>query len=133
VTNAIVLMDLVKRLTQQGLDPHDALVEGGRIRLRPILMTALATMLALVPLAMGLHQGAIIAAELATVVIGGLFTSTFLTLVVVPVVYSLLHDLPRGLPARRLVRVRAKPPAEEEEEAPASRFKRLLRPPKDEE
>ncbi len=133
VTNAIVLMDLVKHLMQRGLDTHDALIQGGRIRVRPILMTALATMLALVPLAMGLHQGAIIAAELATVVIGGLFTSTFLTLVVVPVVYSLLQDLRRGPSARRPVKVRAKPPAEEEGETSAPRFQRLRRTPKEKE
>ena len=71
---------------------YDALVEAGRTRLRPILMTASAAILALVPLALGLTEGAIIAAELATVVIGGLFTSTLLTLLVVPTVYSLLDD-----------------------------------------
>ncbi len=62
----------------------EALVEGGRTRVRPILMTAIATILALIPLAAGLNQGSIIAAELGTVVIGGLFSSTFLTLIVVP-------------------------------------------------
>ena len=67
-------------------------MQGGRTRVRPILMTAIATMLALSPLALGLSQGEIIASELATVVIGGLFTSTFLTLIVVPVVYSLVDD-----------------------------------------
>jgi HAE1 family hydrophobic/amphiphilic exporter-1 len=68
----------------------EALVEGGKTRVRPILMTAIATILALIPLAAGLNQGSIIAAELGTVVIGGLFSSTFLTLIVVPVVYSLV-------------------------------------------
>ena len=68
-------------------------MQGGRTRVRPILMTAIATMLALMPLALGLSEGEIIASELATVVIGGLFTSTFLTLIVVPVVYSLVEDL----------------------------------------
>jgi HAE1 family hydrophobic/amphiphilic exporter-1 len=70
----------------------DALMEGGRTRVRPILMTAIATILALIPLGLGLSQGEIIASELATVVIGGLFTSTFLTLIVIPVVYSLVDD-----------------------------------------
>ncbi len=93
ITNAIVLIDLVQQHRRQGLDAHQALLAGGRTRLRPILMTALATLLALIPLAMGLTEGAIIAAELATVVIGGLFTSTLLTLVIVPVVYSLLDGL----------------------------------------
>jgi HAE1 family hydrophobic/amphiphilic exporter-1 len=71
---------------------YDALMQGGRTRVRPILMTAIATMLALMPLALGLSEGEIIASELATVVIGGLFTSTFLTLIVIPVVYSLVED-----------------------------------------
>jgi multidrug efflux pump subunit AcrB len=91
VTNAIVLIDLVNQLRKQGYERNEALIIGGRTRLRPILMTAVATILALMPLALGLSEGAIIAAELGTVVIGGLFSSTLLTLVVVPVVYSLLE------------------------------------------
>ncbi len=96
VTNAIVLLDLVERLRAGGESTHDALIEGGRTRVRPILMTAIATILALIPLAVGLNQGSIIAAELGTVVIGGLFSSTFLTLIVVPVVYSLVDGAKRG-------------------------------------
>ena len=90
VTNAIVLLDLVERLRSQGMATKEALIEGGRTRVRPILMTAIATILALIPLAAGLNQGSIIAAELGTVVIGGLFSSTFLTLLVIPVLYSLV-------------------------------------------
>lgn len=90
VTNAIVLLDLVERLRAEGHPMREALIEGGRTRVRPILMTAFATILALIPLAAGFNQGSIIAAELGTVVIGGLFSSTFLTLLVVPVVYSLV-------------------------------------------
>jgi HAE1 family hydrophobic/amphiphilic exporter-1 len=90
VTNAIVLLDLVEQYRDRGLSLHDALIEGGRHRLRPILMTAFATMLALVPLAVsGSSGGAFISAPLAIVVIGGLFTSTLLTLILVPVLYSL--------------------------------------------
>jgi hydrophobic/amphiphilic exporter-1 (mainly G- bacteria), HAE1 family len=90
VTNAIVLLDLVEQYRDRGLSLHDALIEGGRHRLRPILMTAFATMLALVPLAVsGSSGGAFISAPLAIVVIGGLFTSTLLTLVLVPVLYSI--------------------------------------------
>ena len=93
VTNAIVLLDLVEQYRDRGLSLQDALVEGGRHRLRPILMTALATMLALTPLAVtgggGGVGGAFISGPLAIVVIGGLFTSTVLTLVLVPVLYSL--------------------------------------------
>ncbi|MEJ2736055.1 MAG: efflux RND transporter permease subunit, partial [Anaerolineae bacterium] len=94
VTNAIVLIDRVQaNRKKRGMDTQPALVEGGRTRLRPILMTAIATILALMPLAIGLTEGALIAAELATVVIGGLFTSTFLTLLIVPVMYSLLDRI----------------------------------------
>ncbi len=93
VTNAIVLLDLVEQYRDRGLNLHDAVIEGGRHRLRPILMTAFATMLALVPLAVlggsGGVGGAFISRPLAIVVIGGLFTSTILTLILVPVLYSL--------------------------------------------
>jgi hydrophobic/amphiphilic exporter-1 (mainly G- bacteria), HAE1 family len=92
VTNAIVLLDLVEQYRERGLPLQEALVEGGRHRVRPILMTALATMLALVPLALsGPGSGSgFISAPLAVVVIGGLFSSTVLTLVLVPVLYSLV-------------------------------------------
>ncbi len=90
VTNAIVLLDLVERKRREGMATKEALIEGGKTRVRPILMTAIATILALIPLAAGFNEGSIIAAELGTVVIGGLFSSTFLTLIVVPVVYSLV-------------------------------------------
>ena len=93
VTNAIVLLDLVERLRAQGMSTNEALIEGGRTRVRPILMTAIATILALIPLAAGFNQGSIIAAELGTVVIGGLFSSTFLTLLVIPVIYSLVDGV----------------------------------------
>src|SRR5579859_1593665 len=93
VTNAIVFLDLVEQYRDRGLELQDAIIEGGRHRLRPILMTAFATMLALVPLAVigggGGIGGAFISRPLAIVVIGGLFTSTVLTLVLVPVLYSL--------------------------------------------
>jgi hydrophobic/amphiphilic exporter-1 (mainly G- bacteria), HAE1 family len=93
VTNAIVLLDLIEQYRDRGLNLHDAIIEGGRHRLRPILMTAFATMLALVPLAVigggGGVGGAFISRPLAIVVIGGLFTSTVLTLILVPVLYSL--------------------------------------------
>ena len=95
VTNAIVLLDLVERHRAEGYSTHDALIMGGHTRLRPILMTAIATILALVPLAAGFNQGSIIAAELGTVVIGGLVSSTFLTLLVIPAIYSLVDGLRR--------------------------------------
>ena len=101
VTNAIVLLDLVEQHRRRGMPMYEALMQGGRTRVRPILMTAIATILALMPLALGLSEGEIIASELATVVIGGLFTSTFLTLIVVPVVYSMVEDA--KIRARRMV------------------------------
>jgi HAE1 family hydrophobic/amphiphilic exporter-1 len=110
VTNAIVLLDLVERLRERGEPTTQALIEGGRTRVRPILMTALATILALMPLGLGLNEGSIIASELATVVIGGLLSSTFLTLIVVPVVYSLVDGGKSGL-SRRFRRGGAGEPA----------------------
>ena len=100
VTNAIVLLDLVEQLKGRGLKTHDALVQGGRTRVRPILMTAIATIIALIPLAADSESGSLIASELGIVVIGGLFSSTVLTLIVVPVIYSLLDSL-RGRFTRR--------------------------------
>ncbi|MCB9455118.1 MAG: efflux RND transporter permease subunit [Anaerolineaceae bacterium] len=98
VTNAVVLIDRVQaNQRERKMSTHDALIEAGGRRLRPIIMTALATIIALIPLAVGLSEGAIIASELGTVVIGGLFSSTLLTLIVVPVAYSLLHPLHRRL------------------------------------
>lgn len=94
VTNAIVMLEFVIMLRhERGYTAYDAIVEGAQTRLRPILMTAIAAMLALIPLSLGLTEGALIAADLGRVVIGGLFTSTALTLVVVPVIYSLVDDL----------------------------------------
>ena len=96
VTNAVVLIDRVRaNQFQRGMNVDDALEEAGHRRLRPILMTAIATIFALIPLAIGLSQGAIIASELGTVVIGGLFSSTLLTLIVVPVAYKMLDPLDR--------------------------------------
>jgi len=119
VTNAIVLLDLVERLRRQGMSTTDALIEGGKTRVRPILMTAIATILALIPLAAGFNQGSIIAAELGTVVIGGLFSSTFLTLIVVPVVYSLVDGGKSGL-ARRFSRGEAAEVPVATDQAPAT-------------
>ena len=91
LTNAVVLIAVVEQMRKSGVSPLEALVEGGRTRLRPILMTALTTMFAMLPLAFGLGQGVLMAAELATVVIGGLLSSTLLTLLVIPVVYAITN------------------------------------------
>ncbi|MBW7475422.1 efflux RND transporter permease subunit [Paenibacillus oenotherae] len=94
VTNAIVLLDRVKRNERRGMEKGEALLEAGATRLRPILMTAIATIGALMPLALSAEAG-LVSRALAVVVIGGLTSSTLLTLVIVPVIYHLL------LPARK--------------------------------
>ncbi|WP_256759608.1 efflux RND transporter permease subunit [Cohnella sp. WQ 127256] len=91
VTNAIVLIERVQQQIEHGLTIREALIEAGGTRLRPILMTAIATICALMPLAIGLGGGSVISSGLAVVVIGGLTSSTLLTLVVVPVMYELLY------------------------------------------
>ncbi|WP_086561374.1 efflux RND transporter permease subunit [Streptomyces africanus] len=92
VTNAIVLIDLINQYRKQGYGVVEAVIEGGRHRLRPILMTALATIFALLPMALGITgEGGFIAQPLAVVVIGGLVTSTLLTLLLVPTLYAMLE------------------------------------------
>lgn len=91
VTNAIVLIHRVEQQRQLGLSVREALLEAGTTRLRPILMTAIATICALIPLAAGASESVLISQGLAVVVIGGLVTSTILTLCIVPLVYELLH------------------------------------------
>ncbi|MFF5978534.1 efflux RND transporter permease subunit [Streptomyces olindensis] len=92
VTNAIVLIDLINQYRKQGYGVVEAVVEGGRHRLRPILMTALATIFALLPMALGITgEGGFIAQPLAVVVIGGLVTSTLLTLLLVPTLYAMFE------------------------------------------
>ena len=92
LTNAIVLVSMVEHLRKSGQSVQDALVEGGKTRLRPIIMTALTTILAMIPMAVLVSSGTVLSAELAIVVIGGMVTSTFLTLFVIPAIYSLVHQ-----------------------------------------
>lgn len=102
VTNAIVLVDLVNQYREKGLTAHDATVAGGSRRLRPILMTALATIFALTPMALGITgQGGFISQPLAIVVIGGLVSSTVLTLLVLPTLYNLVEGAKERRAARR--------------------------------
>ncbi|MFI7130847.1 efflux RND transporter permease subunit [Nonomuraea sp. NPDC050153] len=92
VTNAIVLIDLINQYREQGMDVVEAVIEGGRRRLRPILMTAVATICALTPMALGVTgSGGFISQPLAIVVIGGLISSTLLTLVLVPTLYTMVE------------------------------------------
>jgi HAE1 family hydrophobic/amphiphilic exporter-1 len=108
VNQSIVLIDAVNQARERGLAKHDAIVEGGRVRLRPILITKLTTILGLLPMALGLGEGAEVRAPMAITVIGGVLLTTFLTLLVIPVVYSVLDrktypqageaPVPAGLP-----------------------------------
>jgi multidrug efflux pump subunit AcrB len=92
VTNAIVLIDLINQYRRNGQDLRSAIIDGARLRLRPIIMTACATIFALIPMALGFTGGgAFISGPLAIVVIGGLVSSTVLTLLLVPVLYSLVE------------------------------------------
>lgn len=93
VNNAIVLVDYINTRRKYGEERREAIVNAGPIRLRPILMTTLTTVLGLLPLALGLGEGSESQAPLAVVVIGGLLLSTLLTLVLIPVVYTLFDDL----------------------------------------
>ncbi len=90
VNNAIVLVDLINQLRASGTEKVEAIMEAGRARLRPILMTTLTTALGLLPMAIGFGEGAEVRTPMAITVIGGLLVSTLLTLLVIPVVYSLL-------------------------------------------
>lgn len=103
VSNAIVLIDRVNHLRAEGVPKAEALRQGGRTRLRPIVMTTLTTLFGFLPMAMGLGEGAELRAPLAITVVGGLTFSTLLTLVVIPVLYNLIdrrEHLPERLRAR---------------------------------
>ena len=90
VNNAIVLIDFINQLREKGMEKIEAIVEAGRSRLRPIMMTTLTTVLGLLPLALGLGEGAEVRAPMAITVIGGLTVSTMLTLLVIPVMYAVM-------------------------------------------
>jgi HAE1 family hydrophobic/amphiphilic exporter-1 len=120
VTNAIVLIDLINHYRREGKPTQQAIMDGARQRLRPILMTALATIFALTPLAVGLTgSGGFISQPLAIVVIGGLFSSTVLTLVIVPVLYWLVE----GRKERKALRKAGKAPKPEKPAKPSRKAK----------
>ncbi|GHF62048.1 efflux RND transporter permease subunit [Streptomyces thermodiastaticus] len=117
VTNAIVLIDLINQYRRAGHGVIEAVIEGGRHRLRPILMTALATVFALLPMALGITgEGGFIAQPLAVVVIGGLVTSTLLTLLLVPTLYAML-ELRKERRAKKRAAKREQPTDEQLEAA----------------
>lgn len=120
VTNAIVLIDLINHYRREGKPTQQAIMDGARQRLRPILMTALATIFALTPLAIGLTgSGGFISQPLAIVVIGGLFSSTVLTLVIVPVLYWLVE----GRKERKALRKASKAETPEKPAKPSRKAK----------
>jgi HAE1 family hydrophobic/amphiphilic exporter-1 len=90
VNQSIVLIDAVNQARERGLAKHEAIVEAARMRLRPIVITKLTTILGLLPMALGLGEGAEIRKPMAITVIGGVAVASFFTLLVIPVVYSLL-------------------------------------------
>ncbi len=106
VNNAIVLVDYINKLRERGLSCREAILTAGPVRLRPILMTTMTTVLGMLPLASGIGSGSEVQAPLATVVVGGLTVSTVLTLVVVPVIYSSLDDLGLSIRNRKKIRTR---------------------------
>ena len=109
VTNAIVLIDLINHYRREGKGIQESIMDGARQRLRPILMTALATIFALTPMAIGLTgKGGFISQPLAIVVIGGLFSSTILTLIIVPVLYWLVEGRKERRVARKARRAHRK-------------------------
>jgi HAE1 family hydrophobic/amphiphilic exporter-1 len=105
--NSILLVDYTNQLRSRGMEKVEAVLQAGPTRFRPILMTAGSTIVAVLPVALGVSEGGESRAPMAVAVIGGMFTSTFLTLLVIPVVYLLLDDLAswlrrsfRGSPVR---------------------------------
>ncbi len=106
--NAIILIDKVNQAREAGMAKRDALIEGARSRLRPIVMTSLCTLFGFLPLALAFGEGAEVRSPMAITVIGGLLVSTLLTLVVIPVVYDLLDRRPDGHYVARGRRARAR-------------------------
>ena len=92
VNNAIVLFDYIDKERSRGLDILKAIINAGERRLKPILMTTATTILALMPIAMGIGQGSELQQPMAIAVIGGLLISTFLTLIFIPTVYYMVHE-----------------------------------------
>ena len=125
--NAILLVDFANQRQREGLSRIDALLEAGQVRLRPILMTTAAMVFGMLPLAIGLGEGSEQQAPMGRAIIGGVLTSTLLTLVVVPVIYSYLDRWERG--ARTwFANGEARRAAREAREAEAAERKRNAKP-----
>ena len=93
VNNAIILIDYMNQLRREhGYQVHDAVITAGMRRLRPVLLTTIATVLGLIPMALAIGEGSELQAPMARVVIGGLISSTLITLILIPVVYTLAEQ-----------------------------------------
>ncbi len=108
VNNGIVLVDYINQLRDRGLELFEAIKQGGEVRMRPVLMTATTTTLAMLPLALGVGESGESWAPMARSVMGGLIVATVLTLIVVPVIYAMVEQLAAKLRAKREVRLKAK-------------------------
>ena len=91
--NSILLVEFANQQRETGVNAHDAMIEAGVVRLRPILMTAFSTIAGILPIAIGFGAGAESRRPMGVAVVGGMLTSTFLTLVIIPVVYTAFSDL----------------------------------------
>lgn len=101
VNNGIVIVDYMNQLIEQGMEKHEAILQAGRTRLRPVLMTALTTILGLLPMVFGTDMGAAMGKPMAIVTVGGLLYGTLLTLLVVPCIYDLMNSRKtRGLQSK---------------------------------
>jgi HAE1 family hydrophobic/amphiphilic exporter-1 len=114
VSNAIIFIDYLQQMRAEGMERDEAILETGRIRLRPILMTALATIFAMLPLSLGIGEGSEASAPIGIVIIGGLTGSTFFTLLLVPVMYSVFDDLRNKFGAKNKLAAVAGGAAEQE-------------------
>ena len=99
--NGIVLVDYTNLLVERGWNINDAVISGGKSRLRPVLMTSLTTILGMVPMAMGIGEGSEIWQPMGIAVVGGLLVSTFITLFIVPALYSMLEEYKERKAARK--------------------------------
>jgi multidrug efflux pump subunit AcrB len=100
VANGVLLVDFANRMMREGMNPEQAVVVAGRLRIRPILMTSLATILGLAPMALGIGEGSEANLPLARAVIGGLLVSTFMTLLLIPVLHAIARRLLAGRTAQ---------------------------------
>ena len=101
VDNGIILIEYIQELRSKGHYWRDILVRACRVKLRPILMTNVAIMISMLPMALGMGQGGEMRAPMAIVAIGGIFSSTFMTLYIVPVLYSLIESLREFIGSRQ--------------------------------